>query len=386
MRTATLSLLFAAVLGLASPAAQAADPPKGLWLTTDFPSATARPGEITTVRVKLQNAGLPPEVVSLSVTGVPQGWKVDLLGGGQPVTSAMPGSNESVSLNLRVEAPAKAAPGSYPIVIQAKTAGATTELPMTLGIGGEVAAKLSMKVKLPELRGTPKSTFDYTFTVSNDSGKDAIVRFGADMQKGFTATFTEAYGANELSSIPIEAGQSKEIKVAIKLPRDIAAGSYPARIRAEADGASAQTQVTLLVQGTPTLRLAGKDGRLSAEAQAGSASQLALVLSNDGTAAAEEIELSGTVPQNWKIEFNPKTVDKLGPGEKKDVVATLTPFNKALAGDYQSTLRASTKGDSVSSDFRITVATSTLWGITGVGIIAVALLVLVGAVARFGRR
>ncbi|TXL71727.1 hypothetical protein FHP25_28985 [Vineibacter terrae] len=386
MRTATLSLLFAAVLGLASPAALAADPPKGLWLTTDFPSATARAGEITTVRVKLQNAGLPPEVVSLSVTGVPQGWKVDLLGGGQPVTSAMPGSNESVSLSLRVEASAKAAPGSYPIVIQAKTAGATTELPMTLGIGGEVAAKLSMKVKLPELRGTPKSTFDYTFTVSNDSGKDAIVRFGADMQKGFTATFTEAYGANELSSIPIEAGQSKEIKVAIKLPRDVAAGSYPARIRAEADGASAQAQVTLLVQGTPTLRLTGKDGRLSAEAQAGSASQLALVLSNDGTAAAEEIELSGTVPQNWKIEFNPKTVDKLGPGEKKEVVATLTPFNKALAGDYQSTLRASTKGDSVSSDFRITVATSTLWGITGVGIIAVALLVLVGAVARFGRR
>jgi uncharacterized membrane protein len=40
----------------------------------------------------------------------------------------------------------------------------------------------------------------------------------------------------------------------------------------------------------------------------------------------------------------------------------------------------------VSSDFRITVTTSTLWGIVGVGIIAAALLVLVGAVARFGRR
>lgn len=386
MRTATLSLLFAAVLGLASPAALAADPPKGLWLTTDFPSATARAGEVSTVRLKLQNAGLPPEVVALSVKGVPEGWKVDLLGGGQPVSTAMPASNESVSLNLRVEAPGKAAAGSYPIVIQAKTASAATELPMSLTIGGDVAAKLSVKVKLPELRGTPKSTFDYTFTVSNDSGKDAIVRFGADLQKGFTATFTEAYGANELSSIPIEAGQNKEIKVAIKLPRDVAAGSYPARIRAEADGASAQTQVTLLVQGTPTLRLAGKDGRLSGEAQAGSESQLALVLSNDGTAAAEEIELSGTVPQNWKVEFNPKTLDKLGPGEKKDVVVTLTPFNKALAGDYQSTLRANTKGDSVSSDFRITVTTSSLWGITSIGIIAVALLVLVGAVARFGRR
>ena len=34
----------------------------------------------------------------------------------------------------------------------------------------------------------------------------------------------------------------------------------------------------------------------------------------------------------------------------------------------------------------IGVTTSTLWGVTGIGIIAVSLLVLVGAVARFGRR
>jgi uncharacterized membrane protein len=387
MRTATLSLLFAVVLGLAGPAALAADPPpKGLWLTTDFPSATARAGETTTIRLKLQNSGLPPEVVGLSVSGVPEGWKVDLLGGGQPVSAAMPASNESVSLSLRVEAPANSKAGSFPVVVRAKSATASAELPMTLSIGVDVAAKLSLKVKLPELRGTPKSTFDYQFTVSNDSGKDAIVRFGADLQKGFTSTFTESYGNNELSSIPIEAGQSKDLKVAIKPPRDVAAGSYPARIRVEADGATAQSQVALLVQGQPTLRLSGKDGRLSGEAEAGKSSPLSLVVSNEGTAAAEEIEISGTVPQNWKVDFTPKTIDKLGPGERKDVVATITPFNKALAGDYQSTMRASAKGDSVSSDFRITVTTSTLWGIVGVGIIAAALLVLVGAVARFGRR
>lgn len=387
MRTATLSLLLAAVLGLASPAAQAADPPpKGLWLTTDFPSATARAGETTTVRLKLQNSGLPPEVAALSVSGVPEGWKVDLMGGGQPVSAAMPASNESVSLNLRVEAPANAKSGSYPIVIQAKTASATAALPMSLAVGTEVAAKLSLKVKLPELRGNPKSTFDYQFTVSNDSGKDLVVRFGADTQKGFTATFTEGYGSNELSSIPIEAGQSKDMKVSIKPPRDVAAGSFPARIRVEADGASAQSQVVLLVQGQPTLRLTGRDGRLSGEAEAGKPSPLTVVVSNEGTAAAEEIELNGTVPQNWKVDFTPKTIDKLGPGEKKEVVATITPFNKALAGDYQSTLRVSAKGDTASSDFRVTVTTSTLWGVAGIGIIAVALLVLVGAVARFGRR
>jgi uncharacterized membrane protein len=387
MRIATLSLLFAAVLGLAAPAAQAADPPpKGLWLTTDFPSSVARAGETTTIRLKLQNAGLPPEVIALAVAGVPEGWKVELVGGGQPVTLAMPGSNENVSLNLRIEVPGNVKSGVYPLTIQAQGASAKAELPMRIAVGTEVAAKLSLKVKLPELRGTPKSTFEYQFTVTNDSGKDVIVRFGADTQKGFTSTFTEAFGSNELSSIPVEAGQSKDLKVNIKPPRDVAAGSYPARIRVEAEGASAQTQVALLVQGQPTLRLSGKDGRLSGEAEAGKPSPLTIVVSNDGTAAAEEIELNGTVPQNWKVDFAPKTIDKLGPGEKKDVVATITPFNKALAGDYQSTIRVSAKGDSASSDFRITVTTSTVWGIAGVGIIAVALLVLVGAVARFGRR
>jgi uncharacterized membrane protein len=387
MRIATLSLLFAAVLGLCGPAAWAADPPpKGLWLTTDFPSATARAGEITTIRLKLQNSGLPPEVAALSVSGVPEGWRVDVLGGGQPVTAAMPPSNDSVTLNLRVEAPAKAKTGSYPIVVHAKTASASADLPMTLSIGTGLAAKLSMKVKLPELRGNPKSNFDYQFTVTNESGKDLVVRFGADMQKGFTSTFTEAYGTNELSSIPIEAGQSKDLKVSFKPPRDVAAGSYPARIRVEAEGASDQSQVTMLIQGQPTLRITGRDGRLSGDAEAGKPSPLQLVVSNDGTAAAEGVELSGSVPQNWKVDFTPKTIEKLGPGEKKEVVATITPFNKALAGDYQSTMRASAKGDTTSADFRITLTTSTLWGIVGVGIIAVALLVLVGAVARFGRR
>src|SRR5262245_26550834 len=81
----------------------AADPPpapavKGLWLLTDYPSQTVRPGEVANIRFKLQNAGLAPETLALSIDGVPAGWKADVLGGGQPVAAAMPGMNESASL------------------------------------------------------------------------------------------------------------------------------------------------------------------------------------------------------------------------------------------------------------------------------------------------
>ena len=51
------------------------------------------------------------------------------------------------------------------------------------------------------------------------------------------------------------------------------------------------------------------------------------------------------------------------------------------------TVRASaTGGIAEAANFRITVLTSTLWGATGIAIIAIALLVVVFVVARFGRR
>ena len=92
------------------------------------------------------------------------------------------------------------------------------------------------------------------------------------------------------------------------------------------------------------------------------------------TTQLRDLEANGLVKRTVYPEVPPR------------VEYEMTPSAKALAGDYMTTLRAGTEGDSSSADFRITVSTSTLWGIVGAGIIAAALLVAVGAVARFGRR
>ncbi|HZT52392.1 MAG TPA: NEW3 domain-containing protein, partial [Stellaceae bacterium] len=122
------------------------------------------------------------------------------------------------------------------------------------------------------------------------------------------------------------------------------------------------------------------------QAEAGNTAQFALAVSNDGSAPAEDIELSSSPPTDWKVEFNPKRIDQLAPNETRDVQAMVTPAAKAIAGDYMTTFRANGKGASTSADFRITVATSTLWGVVGIAFLAIALLIAVGAVARFGRR
>jgi len=111
-----------------------------------------------------------------------------------------------------------------------------------------------------------------------------------------------------------------------------------------------------------------------------------VLITNSGTAPADQIELSGSGPNGWKITFEPKQIERIAPGQNQEVQALITPAAKAVSGDFVTTVRATSRGESASANFRITVTTSTMWGIAGVGIIGIALLVMVGAVARFGRR
>ncbi|MGH2536734.1 MAG: NEW3 domain-containing protein, partial [Candidatus Promineifilaceae bacterium] len=78
---------------------------------------------------------------------------------------------------------------------------------------------------------------------------------------------------------------------------------------------------------------------------------------------------------------------EIAAGGSAEVTATITPSEQALAGDYVVTFRATPEGGAAASaEFRITARTSTLWGVVGIGLIAVAVAVVGMAVSRFGRR
>lgn len=355
---------------------------KGMFLLTDYPAVTVRSGAVTTISLRLQNYALPPENLKLGITGVPTGWTATLLGGGQPVAAAMPLTNQSVSLQLRLDVPANAAMGTQTVTV---TAGAAN-LPISITLAKDLPAKLTVEPQLPSLRGTSKSSFEYQLNIKNDSGRNLVVSFAAQAPPNYETTFTEQYGSQEISSMPIEGGQSKGIKLKVRPPSTIGAGSFPVKVRVTAEDTSAETTVTLEIVGQPRLTITGSDGRLNGTATAGKETTLQLAVVNTGTAPAEEVELSASAPTGWKIAFEPKTVDRIPPGDKKEVQAQITASDKAVAGDYVATLRASARAESASNDFRIAVTTSTLWGVVGFGVIGAAFLVMVGAVAWFGRR
>jgi len=218
------------------------------------------------------------------------------------------------------------------------------------------------------------------------SGKKVTVALSATAPPNFDATFTEQYGSQELNALPLDPGQSKDIKLKVKPPNTIAAGKYNVAAKVSAEDASATSDLVIDITGQPRIDISGREGLLSARASAGVETSIPVILTNSGTAPAEQVELSGSAPSGWKIEFEPKTVDRIAPNENKEVQALITPTAKAIAGDYVTTVRAAARGESSAQTFRVAVTTSTLWGVIGAGLIGIALLVMVGAVARFGRR
>jgi uncharacterized membrane protein len=66
--------------------------------------------------------------------------------------------------------------------------------------------------------------------------------------------------------------------------------------------------------------------------------------------------------------------------------ARITPSGNAVAGDYMTTLTATTESASESIDVRVTVETAPIWGIVGVALIVAVIGGLVLVFRRYGRR
>lgn len=389
--------LLGAALSLAAPApvfaqATATTPaattqaPGEVWLVTAHPVFSASKAKPTSVMLTLRNDTKTPQRIDLSVAGVPKDWTTELMGGGEDIGAVMVLPKESQIATLKLTPPANAKLGTYDFTVKAAYAGKTATLPVSMTLTAEQAGGVTLKPDLPALRGTAKSTFKYQIKLANNGTKDALFNLDADVPPGFSTSFTKGYGSDQITGIPVKAGQSQSITLAVKLNSSVTAGTYPIAVTAAAGDETAKTNLSLEVTGTSNLLLTGPGDRLSGEAVAGQATSFPFVLHNTGTAPANDVKMTANAPTGWTVDFKPDTIGSLAPDAKQTVNVSITPAGKAIAGDYMVTVKAGAQGDTDNAQFRVTVNTSTIWGIVGLAIIAVAVIVLVLAVLRYGRR
>ena len=169
-------------------------------------------------------------------------------------------------------------------------------------------------------------------------------------------------------------------------PSTVAAGNYPVSVKVAAEDAKADAKVTLEITGQPKLDISGREGLVSARASAGKESSIPIDGDQYRHRAGREHQALRQRAERLEGRVQSEDHRRIAPNQHKEVQALITPPDKAIAGDYVTTITADSRGENGDANFRITVTTSTLWGIAGVGIIGMALLIMVGAVARFGRR
>lgn len=389
-KTIVVVVLVLVVASFGSPAlAQGGDDvaslaQQDLTVFTRYPVQEVALGETVNFDLTLRG-GNEPQIVNLEVQDLPQGWTATFRGGGDVIRAAYVQPDDDTSVDLRVEPPDNVEAGSYSFNVVARGDGQQAELPIELVVKEKLPPRLAFEVDLPTLRGGPDSTFRYDVNLKNEGDEDLTVNLVADAPQGFQVNFSLA--GKDVTSLPIAAGETKRLDVEVQPFADLPADTYQFNVLAQGGEAQAEASLTAEVTGQPELNVTAPDGRLSGQAYAGDQTPLKLVVQNNGTAPARNITLNASPPNGWEVEFDPKTIAELSAGKQLEVTANVRPAEQALAGDYMVTVRAQPEeGGSESAEFRITVLTSTMWGAAGVGLIAVAVVVVGLAVMRFGRR
>jgi len=357
--------------------------PEPLTISTRYPAQEIAVGDNVSIDLTLRSGA--PQIAWLEVEGLPEGWTATFKGSGKVVRAAYVESVNTTSVDLKLELPDDAPADTYRFSVIARGERERAKLPIELTIQEKLPPSLAFEVDLPTLRGTPDTNFRFNVKLKNEGDEELSVNLMADMPPEFLVTFKS--GGQEVTSVPVGANQSKSVSVEAKAFVEVPADTYQFDVRAQGGDVQAATKLFAEVVGKPELSMAAPDGRLSADAHAGEETSITLALRNTGSAPVRNVKMSATQPSGWEVVFEPEQVVEVAEGQQVEVTARLKPPKEAIAGDYMVTFRARPEGATAeSSEFRITVRTSTLWGIVGVGLVAVAVVIVGLAVMRFGRR
>jgi uncharacterized repeat protein (TIGR01451 family) len=357
----------------------------GLELTTPYTAIAVAPG--SDVSFDLSISANRSARVGLSVEGVPQGWTASLQGGGFVVDGVLTQGTTAAEVRLDVTIPADAAEGPQRITVRASSEGETVDLPLDIRVATQAAGNVTIDTEIPVQEGASDQTFRFPLTLRNDTAEDITASVTASGPPEWQVE-TQIAGQAQAASAIVEAGDTLSVEVSVT-PAELAeAGDYEIPVTATAGERTINGALTVRLTGSFQLAVTTPENQpLSARGEAGSTITKAIVLRNDGTADLANVQLTGTGPEGWNIAFDQETVASIAAGQEVTVNARITPSGEAIAGDYNVTIRAEAQDQANESEtIRVTVETSPIWGLIGIGLIALVIGGLLWVFRTYGRR
>lgn len=363
----------------------------GIDMSTDYPGIMAKAGETINFPLdflSLDGAGYD---IALSAVLLPEEWNGYFKGGNSQISKihvngTADGETDSpASFSLTV--PDDAEEGVYQVELKADAgSGNTDTLGLEITVNEEETGQSNFTSEYPEQQGAAGTTFSFDTTIVNNRGTNQSYSLSAETPQGWQVTFTPSDDSSNVASMEVEAGSSKGLKVTVTPPENVEKGDYTIPCTAVSSSDKLSTELKVSITGTYDVDLSTPNGLLSFDAYANKESSVTLSVTNSGNVELNNLNLTSSAPTDWEVAFSESTIDTLEPGATKEITATVKPGDNAITGDYVTTVTISNENTSASADFRVSVKTSTTWGIAAVGIIVVLLAGLGFIFKKYGRR
>jgi uncharacterized membrane protein len=361
--------------------------PAGLVMSTDYPGVQVKAGDSVSFTLNFSNGG-SGQTVSLSASGLPDGVNGYFQGGTSTITSVyvQNGFNDELA-TYTVDVPDDVTQGTYTVTLQAAGATETSTLQLSMTVSDANYGSSKITTDYSSKSGTAGSALTYTATIENNSTVDQTYSLSADAPEGWDVSFapSDSSDSSSISSIDVEASSDASVTVSVTPPENAQAGDYEIPISVNSENEQLSTTLKATISGNYGLQISTQNETLSFDVRANSESSVVISVANTGNTDLSNISLSASAPTDWTVEFSSDTIDSLAAGETKTVTAKVTPSESAISGDYSMTITATTDDNSTDAQFRVTVKTSTGWGVICVIIIAAIAGILYAIFKKFGR-
>ena len=367
-------------------------------ISTDYPGVSAKPGASVTFPLYIVNSGSTEEDAQLGVEGLPDGWTGYFRGSDSEISRvhirAGQEKSDSPQLSYLVTIPEDAKDGDYTFAIQAQgisaedTAGtgSIAQAEITVTVKAQEAGQSDFTTQYPEQQGDTSTHFSFDATIVNNRLTDQSYALSAQAPEGWTVTFTPSGETTKVASIPVEAGKSQGMTIAITPSETAEQGDYDIPVTAVSSDDTLNLDLQVAITGTYGVVLSTSTGNLSANAYAGEEAKITMAVTNSGNINLENLQLAAQGSTDWNIRFDETTIDLLEAGATKEITAYVQPAKNAVIGDYVTVMTVKNAQVKSEADLRIAVKNHTTWGIAAIVIIAAVCICIGVVIHKYGRR
>ena len=380
-----LTLLASCAMAESLDTAPAAGP--YIELSTQYPALTVKAGDSLTFDLDLDNYSGVSQDITLSVAEIPEGWEGTFSAGSNQV-SVVHVKNQATNseVSFAVDVPLETADGEYIIRLAARGEDFADEMEIALTVSAEEIGESSFTAEYPSQEGDATTDFTFSATLINNTLSTQNYSFTSNAPSGWQVSFQPSGESTSVAALDVEARTTQAMDISVTPPENVEAGTYEIPVTATSVNESMPITLSVTITGSYGLTLSTPSGRLSLDAYANQESAVQLSLTNTGNSDLTNVNLTSSAPTGWTVRFANETIDIIEAGATVETTMYITPGEDAMSGDYATTITARNSDANDSVDFRITVKTETIWGLTGIGVIVV-LAVVIGIVMRkYGRR